>query len=128
MFRIKTVLKIFCNFAKKHSSRRPILLKLQDKGLQLYPNRTPLRIFQKFSKQLFSIEYLWKAASVLLVEAVLFFVERNESLLISFQSSRINGELRAFSILLLRTSKPTGGLQTSYKDITNNQGDLLQKR
>ena len=32
------------------------------------------------------------------------------SLLISFQSSRINGELRAFSNLLLRTSKPTGAL------------------
>ena len=50
------------------------------------------------------------------------------SLLISFQSSRINGELRAFLSLLLRTSKPTGALRTCREDITNNQGDLLQKR
>ena len=50
------------------------------------------------------------------------------SLLISFQSSRINGELRAFSNLLLRTSKPYGALQTCCEDITNNQGDLFQKR
>ena len=57
-----------------------------------------------------------------------FFRHNTDSLLISFQSSRINGELRAFSNLLLRTSKPTGALQTCCEDITNNQGDLLQKR
>ena len=51
-----------------------------------------------------------------------------DSLLISFQSSRINGELRAFSNLLLRTSKPTGALQTCCEYITKYQGDLLQKR
>ena len=58
----------------------------------------------------------------------LYFDRISDSLLISFQSSRVNGELRAFSNLLLRTSKLTGALQTCCEDITNNQGDLLQKR
>ena len=53
---------------------------------------------------------------------------QRSSLLISFQSSRINGELRAFSKLLLQTSKATEALQTCCEDKTNNQGDLLQKR
>ena len=47
-------------------------------------------------------------------------------LIVCFQSFRINGELRSFSNLLLRTSKETGALQTCCIDITNNQGDLLQ--
>ena len=55
-------------------------------------------------------------------------VANTDSLLISLQFSRINWELRAFSNLLLRISKPTRVLQTCYEDIINNQGDLLQKR
>ena len=47
-------------------------------------------------------------------------------LIVGFRSSRINGELRSFLNLLLRTSKEAGALQTCCIDITNNQGDLLQ--
>ena len=50
------------------------------------------------------------------------------SLLTSFQSSLTNGKLRALTNLLIGTSKPTGGLQTCFKDITNNQGHILQMR
>ena len=58
----------------------------------------------------------------------LFTVNNNYTFLISFQSSCIYEELKAFAIIRLQTSKPTGALQTYHENISNNQGHILQKR